>query len=168
MDLMQIHNLTDWRTHLTILRQWKESGKIRYIGITHYKDETHEELESVMRAEPIDFVQFNYSITARHAEQRLLPAAADLGVATIINRPLGEGHFFSKVKDKILPPWALEAGIQNWSEFFLKFIISHPAVTCVIPATADPVHAIDNFKAGEGSLPDEAMRERMAEFIVGL
>jgi diketogulonate reductase-like aldo/keto reductase len=127
---MQIHNLVDWKTHLSTLRKWKEEGRIRYIGITHYTDNMHSELTRIIKTEKIDFVQFNYSITDRHAERQLLPAAADHGVATIINRPFGEGRLFGKVKGKALPSWAHEYGIESWSQFVLKFIISHPAVTC--------------------------------------
>lgn len=165
LALMQIHNLTDWKTHLPVLRDWKAAGKIKYIGITHYTDAMHEALEKVFRDEKdIDFVQFNYSVDARHAEQRLLPAAADCGVATIINRPFGEGKLFQKVSGKRLPEWAIEAGITGWSNFFLQFIMSHPAVTCVIPATSDASHALDNFSAGH-HLPDENTRFRMAEYM---
>lgn len=169
VTLMQIHNLTDWKTHLPVLRDWKAEGKINYIGITHYTDSMHEALEKVFREEKgIDFVQFNYSIDSRHAEKRLLKAAADCGVATIINRPFGEGKLFQKVKGKALPAWAGEAGMNSWSRFFLQFIISHPAITCVIPATADPAHAFDNFGAGSGELPDERTRLRMTEYIESL
>ncbi|MEO7524053.1 MAG: aldo/keto reductase [Ferruginibacter sp.] len=165
IDLMQIHNLLDWKTHLATLRNWKESGKIRYIGITHYTDDMHEELEKIMRAEPIDFVQFNYSIQSRHAEKRLLPAAADLGVATIINRPLGTGKIFHLVQDKVLPAWAKDYDIKSWAGYFLKYIISHPAVTCVIPATSDFAHAVDNFESGSEILPDEDMRNQMFAYF---
>lgn len=165
IDLMQIHNLTDWKTHLPVLREWKANGKIKYIGITHYTDSMHEELEKVFTSEKIDFVQFNYSIDSRHAEKRLLKAAQDNGVATLINRPFGEGRLFNKVKGKKLPSWAIEAGIDTWSAFFLGFIISHPAVTCVIPATSNPIHAADNFNAGKTVLPDAALRNKMIRFI---
>ncbi|MDB5195821.1 MAG: aldo/keto reductase [Flaviaesturariibacter sp.] len=165
MDLMQIHNLVDWKTQLKTLREWKEQGKIRYIGITHYTDNMHGELEAIIRKEEIDFVQFNYSITARHAEKTLLPLAADRGVATLINRPLGEGALMRKVIGKPLPIWASEYDIPTWSAFFLKFILSHPAVTCVIPATSDPKHAAENYSAGKGNLPDAATREAMATYI---
>lgn len=168
MDLIQVHNLTDWRTHLPQLRRWKETGKIRYLGITHYTDSSHEDLEKVMRAEPIDFVQFNYAITARHAEKRLLDAAADLGVATLINRPVGEGNLFKKVQGTSVPAWAVEAGMPNWSAFFLKYIIAHPAVTCVIPATGNPMHAADHASAGQGALPDATMQNKMVEFMENL
>ena len=168
MDLVQVHNLVDWKTHLPQLRRWKESGKIRYIGLTHYTDAYHDELIKLMRSEKPDFVQFNYSIFSRNAETKLLPAAADLGIATLINRPFGEGKFFSKVKGRSLPAWAVELGIESWAAFFLKYIIADPAVTCVIPATADPSHAVDNFKAGAGNLPDSHTRKQMVEFISGL
>ncbi len=166
MDLMQVHNLVDWETHLVTLRKWKEEGRIRYLGITHYTDAMHEALEKIITAVPIDFVQFNYSITNRNAEKRLLPAAAAKGVATVINRPFGEGALFRKVEGKSLPAWASDYGINSWSQFFLKFLISHPAVTCVIPATASPQHMEDNMAAGEGALPDEAIRKKMAEYIL--
>ncbi len=168
IDLMQIHNLLDWQTHLPVLREWKESGIIKYIGITHYKDDMHTELESIITKEKIDFVQFNYSIDSRHAEERLLKSAAEFGVATIINRPFGVSKLFNKVKGKELPTWAIEVGILNWSNFFLKFILAHPAVTCVIPATSNPLHAKDNFTAGNGDLPNEGMRNKMVKFIEGL
>lgn len=168
IDLMQIHNLVDWKTHLRTLRKWKEEGKIRYIGITHYTDSMHEELAKIIRTEKIDFVQFNYSITDRNAEEFLFGTATEYGVATLINRPFGEGKLFRTVAGKELPQWAKEIDMNTWSRFFLKFIVSHPAVTCVIPATSNPVHAADNIKAGSGPLPGEKIRARMIEFIKGL
>jgi diketogulonate reductase-like aldo/keto reductase len=168
MDLIQIHNLVDWQTHLVTLRKWKDAGKIRYIGITHYTDDSHKELERLLKAEKFDFVQFNYSILARNAEKRLLDVAASQGVATLINRPFGEGKIFGKVKGKPLPSWAVELGIESWSAFFLKYIIAHPAVTCVIPATSNPAHAADNFKAGTGILPDVAAKKKMIEYLDSL
>ncbi len=168
IDLVQIHNLVDWETHLESLRDWKAMGKIRYIGITHYTDEHHEDLERVMKAEKLDFVQFNYSITSRHAEKRLLDVARDLGVATLINRPFGTGNLFSLVKGKPLPTWAKESGIESWAAYFLKYIIAHPAVTCVIPATANPSHETDNVKAGQEPLPDENMRKKMVDYLQSL
>jgi diketogulonate reductase-like aldo/keto reductase len=161
IDLMQIHNLVDWKTHLQTLRKWKEEGKVRYLGITHYTDSMHDELVKIIQSEKIDFVQFNYSILDRNAEKKLLPAANDHGIATLINRPFGEGRLFNKVIGKSLPAWASDYGIETWSQFFLKFIISHPAVTCVIPATADPGHAEENFKAGIETFPDELIRKKM-------
>lgn len=165
MDLMQIHNLTDWKTHLPQLRRMKEAGTIRYIGITHYTDASHEELEKILKAEKLDFVQFNYSITARNAEKRLLDVAASLGVATLINRPFGEGKLFNAVKGKNLPQWAHEIGIDSWAAFFLKYIIAHPAVTCVIPATGNPTHITDNLNAGEKNLSDAKARQKMANYL---
>jgi diketogulonate reductase-like aldo/keto reductase len=165
MDLMQIHNLVDWRTHLKTLRQWKEQGRIRYIGITHYVDCMHDALEEVLRSEQIDFVQFNYSVFTTHAEERLLPAAAELGVATLINRPFGQGDWFAKVQDKAMPDWALDHGIRTWSRFFLGYILAHPAVTCVIPGTGNPAHMRANLEAAEGNLPDAAMLRKMREYI---
>jgi diketogulonate reductase-like aldo/keto reductase len=168
MDLMQIHNLLDWKTHLPQLRRMKEQGKIRYIGITHYTDESHDELEKVLRSEKIDFVQFNYSINARHAEKRLLDVAADLGVATIINRPFGQGNLFGLVKGKPLPAWAADLGITNWAAYFLKYILANNAVTCVIPATSNPHHAAEFVQAGLGNLPDEPMKEKMLAYLEAL
>jgi diketogulonate reductase-like aldo/keto reductase len=165
IDLMQIHNLVDWKTHLATLQKWKEEGKVRYIGITHYMDYVHRELADIIRSEKIDFVQFNYSIANRHAEEFLLQTAADNGVAALINRPFGEGNLFNMVKDKKLPEWAAEYKIETWSQFFLKFIVSHPSVTCVIPATSNPTHAEDNMKAGLDPLPDEATRKKMVAFM---
>ncbi|MDR3667243.1 MAG: aldo/keto reductase [Ignavibacteriaceae bacterium] len=166
MDLMQIHNLTDWKTQLRTLRDWKSEGKIRYIGITHYTDSAHEDLESVLNSEDgIDFVQFNYSIFSRNAEKSLLNTAADRGVATLINRPFGKGRDFSAVKNKQLPSWSNEYSIKTWSQFFLLYIISHPAVTVVIPATANPTHASDNFNLLAAEIPDQNFRNKMVAFI---
>jgi len=165
LDLVQIHNLTDWRTHLPTLRRWKDEGKVRYIGLTHYTDSSHEELERILRTEAVDFVQFNYSIASRHAERRLLDAAADLGVAALINRPLGEGSLFARVKNQPLPPWAAEFQIEAWSTYFLKYLLGHPAVTCVIPATANPAHLVDNLRAGLGEVPDARGRRRMLDYL---
>ncbi len=168
MDLMQIHNLVDWKTHLQTLLHWKEQGVIRYIGITQYTESVHDELERLMKKEDIDFVQFNYSILSRNAEKRLLPAAAHHGVATIINRPFGEGHLFSKVAGKPLPTWADELGIRSWSAYFLKYIIADPAVSCAIPATGDPAHAAANYSTVSSSLPGEADRKKMIGYLESL
>jgi diketogulonate reductase-like aldo/keto reductase len=162
VELMQIHNLVDWKIHLETLREWKLQGKIKYIGITHYTDAMHAELENIISSVPLDFVQFNYSVTARAAEKRLLPAAAHHGVATLINRPLGEGALIRKVQGKPLPEWAKEFDIHTWGQFFLKYIVTHPAVTCVIPATSKPEHAKANMLAGHGRMPDETTRKKMA------
>jgi diketogulonate reductase-like aldo/keto reductase len=165
MDLMQIHNLVDWKTHLNTLRRWKDEGKIRYIGITHYQSSAHAELERIITAEKLDFVQCNYSLRERNAEQRLFPAAVERGVAVIVNEPFEKGALFSAVRGTPLPPWAMEHGIVTWSAFFLNFILSHPAVTCVIPATADEQHMLENIDAGALPLPEEPLRKRMIHFI---
>jgi diketogulonate reductase-like aldo/keto reductase len=163
IDLMQIHNLVDWRTHLRTLRAWKEQKKFRYIGITHYTDPALDELAAVIRAERIDFVQLSYSIASRAAEARLLPLCAERGVAVIVNQPFDSGALFGQVRGKPLPEWAAELDCASWSQIFLKFILGHPSVTCVIPGTARPDHARDNFAAGSGRLPDATQRRRMAE-----
>ena len=168
IDLMQIHNLVDWRTHLATLRAWKAQKRLRYIGITHYTDPALDELAAIVRAERIDFVQFGYSIASRAAEARLLPLCAERGVAVIVNQPFDSGSLFGQVKGKALPDWAAEVDCASWSQFFLKFILGHPAVTCVIPGTARPDHARDNLAAGTGRLPDAAQRQRMAQFWAGL
>jgi diketogulonate reductase-like aldo/keto reductase len=168
VELMQVHNLVDWKTHLQTLTRWKESGLVKYVGITHYTDAMHGDLEKILNRVPLDFVQFNFSIMNRNAEKRLLPAAAAAGVATLINRPFGEGALFRKLNGKPLPSWAADWGIDTWSQFVLKFIIAHPAVTCVIPATRNPMHMADNLKAGTGMLPDAPLRERMAAYVASL
>jgi diketogulonate reductase-like aldo/keto reductase len=165
MDLMQIHNLVDWKTHLKTMNRWKAEGKIRYIGITHYTVSSHDELERIIKTTKLDFVQFNYSIRTRNAEKSLLNAARDNGVAVIVNEPLEKGLLFNAVKRISLPEWSNEYDINSWGEFFLKYIIAHPAVTCIIPATADPKHCEDNLYAGLGKLPDEKGRKRMIEFM---
>ncbi|MCK6692882.1 MAG: aldo/keto reductase, partial [Thermoanaerobaculia bacterium] len=165
MDLMQVHNLVDWRTHLKTLQQWKDEGKIRYVGVTHYTVSAHEQLEQIIKSHRIDFVQFNYSIRVRNAERRLLDAARDRGVAVIINEPFEKGELFGAVKGKTLPEWAAEYDINSWGQFFLKFILSHPAVHCVIPGTSNPKHAADNMGAGYGRLPDAKGREKMAQVV---
>lgn len=165
MDLMQIHNLLDWQTHLKTLKKWKEEGKIRYTGITHYTASAHEQLEKIVKMEKIDFVQFNYSIRVRNAENSLLKAAQDKGVSVIINEPFEKGSLFGAVKGKNLPDWAADYDIKSWAQFFLKFILSNPAVTCAIPGTSNPAHLVDNMGAGYGKLPDEAGRKKMIEFI---
>ena len=169
IDLMQVHNLVDWRTHLKTLRAWKAQKKVRYIGITHYTVPGLDELAAVIRAEPaIDFVQFAFSINVRDAEARLLPLCAERGIATLINQPFDSGDLFRKVRGKALPAWAAEMECASWGQVFLKYILGHPAVTCVIPGTAKPEHMRDNIGAGLGRLPDAAERKRMAELWDGL
>ena len=153
IDLMQVHNLQDWRTHVATLREWKVQGRVSYIGVTHYTDAAHAELEQALRAEPLDFVQFNYSIASRHAEKRLLPLAAELGVAVLINLPFGAGRHLGALRERPLPTWAGEIGCTSWNQVLLKFVLSHPAVTCVIPGTSNPLHMRDNAVAGKGELP---------------
>lgn len=165
IDLMQVHNLVDWETHLKTLHDWKAEGKIRYTGITHYTDASHSRLEEIIRNEDVDFVQFNYSIRDRHAEQSLLQTAKDHGVATVINSPYGGGSLFRLIEGKPLPEWASEYDINSWGQFFLKYILGHPAVTCVIPGTSDPVHVVDNMKAGYGRLPDTMTRKKMVRYL---
>ena len=167
IDLMQIHNLVDWRTQLVTVREWKAAGKIRYTGITHYRVDAHDELEAVLKEETFDFVQLNYSIATRDAERRLLPLAADKGIAVLVNRPFEDGDLFARVRGRALPPWASEIGCESWAQIFLKFVLSHPAVTCAIPATAKASHMRDNLAAGSGPLPDAAMRAKMVEAFAG-
>ncbi len=165
MDLVQIHNLVDWKAHLPYLRRLKDEGSLRYIGITHYQDSSHEGLAEVIKKEPVDFVQFNYSIQSRHAEKTLLPLCMDKGIATLINRPFGEGSLFRKVDNKPLPAWSKEWDIKTWASFFLKYILSHPAVSCVIPATANAQHASQNLQAGVGPLPDADILRKMVSYV---
>lgn len=165
LDLMQVHNLVDYKTHLKTLKGWKDEGKIRYIGITHYVTSAYPELMRVMREYAVDFVQFNYSLQTREAEKAILPFAADQGVAVIINRPFEEGSIFARVAGKPLPDWAGQIECTSWSQFFLKYILSHPAVSCVIPATAKPDHLSDNMKAAMGPLPEEVVRKEMAQYF---
>lgn len=168
MDLMQIHNLRDWKIHIATLREWQEQGKIRFIGITTSHGRDHAELERIMEVEKLDFVQFSYSLGEREAEQRLLPIAADKGIATLINRPFQRGELFSVVKGKKLPQWAADFDCQSWGQFFLKFVVSHPAVTCAIPMTSKLKHMEDNMGACYGGLPDEPTRAKMVNLIESL
>ena len=160
-DLMQIHNMLDWQGHLETLKAWKAEGRIRYIGITTSHGRRHEELERALAKEPFDFAQFTYNLADRDVEQRLLPLAAERGIAVMINRPFDGGALFGPVRGKPLPAWATEFDCTNWAQFFLKFIVSHPAVTCAIPATSQVAHMIENMGAGFGRLPDAATRRRM-------
>jgi diketogulonate reductase-like aldo/keto reductase len=165
MDLMQVHNLVDAETHLRTLRKWKAEGKIRYTGITHYQVSAYPELMQLIKNEKPDFAQFNYNIRVRDAEKRLLPFCMDNGIAVINNRPFDGGDLFNTINGKILPPWTKEYDIQNWAQFFLKYIISHPAVTCAIPATSRQVHMKENIGAAYGLLPDAPLRAKMADFF---
>jgi diketogulonate reductase-like aldo/keto reductase len=162
---MQIHNLLDWRTHLRTLRDWKAAGRIRYLGVTHYTASAYDELERVLRAEPLDFVQVNYSLGERQAEGRILPLARERGIAVLVNRPFAGGGLFQRARGRVLPAWVAEVGCESWAQVFLKWILAHPAVTCVIPATSRSQHLVDNMKAGVGPLPDEATRERMSALV---
>jgi aryl-alcohol dehydrogenase-like predicted oxidoreductase len=165
MDLMQVHNLEDLAVHAQTLREWRDAGRIRYLGITHYHSGAHGELERLVRSREWDFVQFNYSMAEREAEARLLPACAEAGVAVIANRPFSMGGLFPRVKGKPLPAWAAEFDCRSWAQFFLKYILSHPAVTCAIPGTRRAAHLRDNLQAGAGRLPDAKMRRRMVEYL---
>ncbi|MDN3518099.1 aldo/keto reductase [Aquisalimonas lutea] len=165
LDLIQVHNLVDLQTHLATLRAWRDEGRVRYIGVTHSRTSQHDELTRIVQREPIDFVQLNYNIAARNAEARLLPAAADNGVAVLVNEPFERGTLFRRVGDRALPGWAGDIGAATWAQFFLKFITGHPAVTCAIPATSDPEHSADNIGACRGPLPDDNQRERMARYF---
>jgi diketogulonate reductase-like aldo/keto reductase len=165
IDLMQVHNLVDVSTQLATMREWKAQGRFRYIGITHYNASAFAEVEKLLSAEKLDFLQINYSIMEREAESRILPLAQERQVAVLINRPFGGGDLFSRVRTKPLPDWAKEFDCESWAQFFLKWIIAHPAATCAIPATNNPRHLEDNMRAGIGRLPTEEMRRRMTEFL---
>ena len=165
MDLMQIHNLTDVETQTKTLLEMKSRKKIRYLGITHYTSSAYGEVERWLRTRQYDFLQINYSLGERESEDRLLPMALDHKVAVIINRPFAEGALFRRTKNKPLPPWASELGITSWAQYFLKWIVSHPAVTCAIPGTGNPKHMLDNLGAGVGKLPSEQQRKQMAEYF---
>lgn len=165
VDLLQVHNLVDYRTHLATLRSWKQQGRVRYIGVTHYTASAHDALAEVIATEDLDFVQLNYSLAERDAERRLLPLAAEKGLAVLVNRPFAEGNLFRRVRGKALPAWSKEFDCATWAQFFLKFIISHPAVTCAIPATSKVEHLRDNMSAAAGSLPNASGRARMAQLF---
>jgi aryl-alcohol dehydrogenase-like predicted oxidoreductase len=168
IELMQIHNLMDWETHLPTLREWKSAGKIKYIGLTHYHESAHERLATILEKEKgIDFIQINYNIVERNAEKKLLPLAQEKGVAVLINQPFGSGNLFRMVRAKTVPEWTEDFDCHGWGQFFLKFILSNPAVTCVIPGTAKANHMLDNLRAGFGRLPDEKQRLKMVEIVAG-
>lgn len=166
MDLLQVHNLVDVAVHTPTLKAWKAQGRVRYLGITHYTASAYGEVERWLRTGDYDFVQINYSLGERDAERRLLPLAQERKVAVIVNRPFAEGALFRKVRGRALPPWARdELGIESWAQFFLKWILGHPAVTCAIPGTGKPEHMRDNLGAGVGALPDAVQRARMAQYV---
>jgi aryl-alcohol dehydrogenase-like predicted oxidoreductase len=165
IELMQVHNLVDLDAHLATLRRWKGEGKVKYLGVTHYTTSSYPDLISIIEREKLDFVQFNYSVTTREAEKRLLPLCADKGVAVLINRAFEDGNLFTRVQGKALPPWAAEFGATSWAQVFLKFVLAHPAVTCVIPATGKARNLADNLGAGMGPLPDARQREKIIAAI---
>ena len=167
-DLMQIHNMLDWEGHLEVLREMKREGRIRYIGITTSHGRRHDELLQAMQKTDFDFVQFTYGLHDRDAESRLLPLAAERRMAVIANRPFDGGALFGRVQGKPLPGWAAGIDCANWAQFFLKFVVSHPAVTCAIPATSNPAHMLENMGAHFGRLPDAALRIRMARYFDSL
>jgi diketogulonate reductase-like aldo/keto reductase len=164
VDLMQVHNLLDWRTHLATLREWKAERRVRYIGVTHYTASAYDQLEAVLRAGKLDFVQLNYSLDDRAAEARLLPLAMERGIAVLVNMPFGGGGLLRSLRDRPLPAWAGELGCTSWAQVLLKFVLGHPAVTCVIPGTSRPEHMTDNARAGMGISLDTAARERIASY----
>jgi diketogulonate reductase-like aldo/keto reductase len=168
LDLMQVHNLVDVETQLATMRAWKEQGRLRYLGITHYVDSAFPEVEKIIRREQLDFVQINYSIIDRKADERLLPLARDRGLAVLINRPFASGSLFSRLRAKPLPEWAADFDCKSWAQFLLKWILGNGIVTCAIPATGNVRHLEDNMTAGRGALPDEKTRQRMVAAVAGL
>jgi len=168
IDLMQVHNLVDTGTQLATMREWKAQGRLRYLGVTHYNSSAYGEVEKVLRSEKLDFLQINYSIMEREAEERILPLAKERGVAVLANRPFGGGDLFRRVRATPLPEWAAEFDCRSWAQFLLKWIVAHQAVNCAIPATSNPKHLEDNMQAGVGRQPDAKMRQRMVEFVSAL
>jgi len=165
IDLMQIHNLRDWQTHLPTLREWKEQGRIRYIGITHYTPSAYEEVEAVLKAEPLDFLQINYALDDRGVEKRILPLCRERGVAVICNRPFGGGGLLARLKGKPLPGWVSDVQVSSWPQLALKFLLSNTAVTCVIPGTGNPRYMADNAGAGFGSMLTDAQRQQLIALV---
>ncbi len=163
IDLIEVHNLLDWKNELARLREWKAAGRIRYLGVTHYNERSLDALIRIVLQEKLDFIQINYSVGEREADARLLPLCQERGGAVLVNRPFARAGLFRAARDKPLPVWAAEFDCQSWAQFFLKFIVSHPAVTCALPATANPSHVVDNMGAGLGRQPDATQRRRMAE-----
>ncbi|HTM06868.1 MAG TPA: aldo/keto reductase [Verrucomicrobiae bacterium] len=168
IDLIAVHNLRDTSTHLRTLREWREAGRIRYVGITTSFENQYPDFERTMKAEKLDFIQVDYALDNRKTGERILPLAADRGMAAMINLPFGRGRLFNAVQGKKLPEWAAEFDCRSWAQFFLKYIVSHPAVTCAVPGMAKDEYARDNLGAARGRLPDEAMRRRMENFIDGI
>jgi diketogulonate reductase-like aldo/keto reductase len=168
IDLMQVHNLVDAATHLATLREWKKAGRVRHVGVTHYHGGAHSDLEKAIAWEDVDFLQVNYSLAEPEADRRLLRAAADRGVAVLVNRPFAGGAMFRRVRGAALPDWATEIGCASWAQFFLKWILGYPAVTCAIPATRSPAHAADDLAAASGPIPEADMRRRMAAHYASL
>ena len=164
VDLLQLHNVEDVQTDLRVLQEWRDQGRTRYIGITHFRAGAYDRVAQVLKREKPEFLQLNYSLAERDAEQHLLPLAADTGTAVLVNLPFGRGKLFSAVRGKTLPPWAAEFDATSWGQFFLKYLLAHPAVTCVIPGTDKPEYMVDNLGAARGRLPDAALRRRMVEF----
>ena len=165
LDLMQVHNLVDVGTHLETLAEWKAAGRVRYVGITHYVATAYPEIEAIVKTQTLDMVQLNYSLLEREAEERMLDVLADRGLAVVVNRPFAGGELFRRVRGEELPEWAGEIGCATWGQFFLKYILGHPAVTCVIPGTSKVEHLEDNLDAGSGKLPDARLRRRMADYF---
>lgn len=168
LELMQVHNLRDTATQLATIREWKQAGRIRYAGITTSSDRQYGAFEQAMATEPLDFIQVDYSLNNRTAAERILPLAQDRGIAVLVNLPFGRASLFRAVGDRPLPDWAAEFDCASWAQFFLKYIIAHPAVTCAIPGTTKDYHAVDNLGAARGRLPDAALRRRMEQFFDGL
>jgi diketogulonate reductase-like aldo/keto reductase len=168
IDLMQVHNLIDARTHLATMREWKSAGRFRYIGVTHYESGAFPAVEKILQEEKFDFLQINYSLMEREAEERVLPLAQERGVAVLANRPFGGGDLFERARARHLPDWAAEFDCKSWAQFFLKWIVGHPAITCAIPATGNAEHLNDNLLGGVGRLPDAKMRQRMVELVATL
>jgi diketogulonate reductase-like aldo/keto reductase len=167
LDLMQVHNLLDLDTQLASLNAAKAAGRVRYVGVTHYTEGAYDALEAAMRRHPLDFIQINASVAERSSEARILPLAAERGMAVLINRPFAGGDLFSRLRRQPLPPWAAEIGAASWAQVLLKYVVSNPAVTCAIPGTRNPRHVLDNLGAATGSLPDGAMRRRIVEAVAG-
>lgn len=168
IDLMQVHNMLDWKTHLPTLRQWREQGRIRYLGLSHYTSNAYGDLEKAMLAEQLDFIQVNYSAVDRAAEKKILPLAADRGIAVMVNLPFGGGELLRSLRSRPLPSWAADCGSTSWAQLLLKFILSAPTVTCVIPGTGQPAHMLDNIQAGTDSMLDADCRHHLVAALGNL